>query len=70
MVNRMNEKDIRGKAYNKALDRLVANGHILLSWGYTEERKGIEYDITTNYVLDTYGCKYITKHFPEFVGGK
>lgn len=70
MVNRMNKKDIRGKAYNEALDKLVADGHILFSWGYTEKHRGIEYDVTTNYVLDTYGDKYMGKHFPEFVGGK
>jgi hypothetical protein len=66
----MNKKDIRGKAYNEALDKLEVDGHFMFSCGYTERHNGIKYDITTGCILDTYGNEYMAKHFPEFVGGK
>lgn len=56
----------RGKEYNKALKMLDKTGHVMFAWGKTVTRKGIEYDVITNYGLDTYGNTYMAEHFPEF----
>jgi hypothetical protein len=60
------DKNVRGRAYNKALKVLDETGHVLAGWGHTVVRKGIEYDVMDNYVLDTYGNRFMATHFPEF----
>jgi len=56
----------RGKEYNKALKMLDETNHVLAGWGKTVIRKGVEHDVMTSYILDTYGNRYMATHFPEF----
>jgi hypothetical protein len=65
-VRKMTKRQKLINSYNEALDKMTAEGHCMVQIGHDYIRNGKRREAVDSCILDTYGCRYMATHFPEF----